>query len=166
MKPTVGAALIAAVNRSIGLGGGAVAGPPRAPRPARPAGTGFSAAGGAGRAESAASSGARSTSVDQRHNSIVIGGAVAAAPMPLARSRSAGPSATSRPAPRMNSIATVVARFFTSLRALGAAQPLDQPLQFLVIQPGASLAHVDDDHSPAIRAEAGVVDLVDLVTRR
>src|SRR5687767_1303986 len=155
MNPTVGAALIAVVSRSNGLGGGvaAAARPPRPARPARPAGAAGAALGGAGGgAASAAISGARSTSVDQRNNSIVIGATGAPAPMTLALSFSAGaasaaasaarPLANMRPALTMTSIATAITNPATSVRllpltvvgALGPAEPLDQPLEFLVFE--------------------------------
>src|SRR5687768_17782670 len=88
MKPTVGAALTAVVNLSIGLGGGPAGRPPRPPRPpARPAGA-LGAGGTGGGAESAAINGARSSSVGQRNNSIV-NGAAEAGPTTVARSFSA-----------------------------------------------------------------------------
>src|SRR5262249_51480808 len=145
MKPTVGAALIAAVSLMSGLGGGAGAPrpPPRIPRPARPAAgaAGAAAAAGGGGAGSAGNKAGRSTSVDQRNNSIVIGAAAAAAPIPLARSLNTRSSADNRHTPSKEHIATAVAvRPARTARlpivivacAFGAAQPLDQLFQFLV----------------------------------
>src|SRR5688572_28941186 len=157
MKQTVGAALIAVVSRSSGPGGGAAARPPRPARPARPAGAAGAALGGAGGggggAASAAMRGARSTSVDQRNNSIVIGAAGAPITLALSFSAAAGaapPSANVRPTLTMTSIATAVTNPatsvrllpFTVVRAFGPAEPLHQSLQFLVLELGAALAHV------------------------
>src|SRR6187549_2391917 len=179
MKPTVGAALIAVVSRSSGLGGGAAARPPRPARPARPAGAAGAALGGAGGgAASAARRGARSTSVDHRNNSIVIGTAGAPAPIMLTLSFSAAagaapPSANVRPALTMTSIATAVTTPATSVRllpltvvgALGPAEPLDQSLEFFVFEFRAALAHVHRDDTPSLGREAGTVHPVDAMAR-
>src|SRR6185503_5384277 len=125
-KPTVGAALIAVVSRSRGLCGGAAAPaprPPRAARPARPAAGAAGALDGAGGgAASAVSSGARSASLDQRNNSMVIGATGVPGPITLALSFSAGPapscvegpSANVRSALAINDIVTAAASTATN----------------------------------------------------
>src|SRR5258706_10763805 len=102
MYPHVGADLMAASRRAIGLGGGAA--PPRPPRPprpaARPVGAVAGAAGCGGVVERAASNGARSASVGQRNSVISSADPVIAAPVNTARRFSAGdslPVAAARP---------------------------------------------------------------------
>src|SRR5262249_55098104 len=71
MYPQVGAALMAASRRVIGLvGTGAAPRPPRPPRPAAPVAGAAGAAGCAAGVESAATSGARSASAGQRKSVI------------------------------------------------------------------------------------------------
>ena len=176
MKPTVGAALIAFVRRSSGLSGGAPpARPPRPARPARPAGAAGAGLGGAGGgALNAASSGARSTSVDQRNNSIVNGAVGAPAPITLAFTFSAGaaPSANVRPALTMTSIAAAVISPATTVRllpvtvvrAFGSAEPLHQAFQLLVLELGAALAHVNGHHAPSFGRIAGSIHPVNGMT--
>src|SRR5262245_4710552 len=164
MYPHVGAALIAASRRAVGLRGGAAAAPrpPRPPRPAarpapRPAAAGAAdAAGGGVGADSAAISGARSASVDQRNNSIVIGLVGAPAAALRTCSVSAGPSACTRLAPTMmagprtkdqdrtkdqgrtkdQAPRTKDLRLLpiTVVRALRTSEPFDEPLELFVFE--------------------------------
>src|SRR5262245_13394826 len=138
MKPTVGAALTAAVSRASGFAGAAPPRPPaRPPRPARPPAGALASAGadtGAGAgigADSAASNGARSASVDQRDSSIDSGGS--AAPTEAARSVSTRPSAArvvDTHSVMAHAIATparvVPLLSITVVGAFGAAEPLHQ----------------------------------------
>src|SRR5688500_3367219 len=182
MKPTVGAAAIAAVSRTAGLAGAAPPRPPppppRAPRPAArpPAGAAApaGAAGGAGGGASAASIGVRCVSGGHRSNSIVNGGAPAA-PTTVARSVHAGSAANVWPEPMASTAATAAAPAarriprllpVTVIGAFRAAQPLDQPLEFRVLQPGAALAHVQRHHAPPFGAEARGIDAIDRVAGR
>src|SRR5687768_10610357 len=180
MKPTVGAAAIAAESLAAGLNGAAPRPPPRPPRPAAarpPAGGTVVEAGAAesgGGADIAARSGVRSVSVDQRNNSIVSEGA-APAPTTVARIVNAGSPAKVGPAATASMTATAAApptnmilRLLpvAVIRAFRTAQPLDQPFQFRVFQPGAALAHVQRHHAPAFGAEARGVDAIDRVAGR
>ena len=130
-----------------------------------------------GGAESAARSGARSTSVDQRNNSIVNGAVDVPAPITMAFSFSAvagaaPPSANVRSALTITSIATAVAQPATSVRllpvtvvcTLGPTEPLHQSFQFFVFELGAALAHVDGHHAPSFGRIAGGIHPVDAMT--
>ena len=145
--------------------------PPRAPRRAGAASAGGVAEDAGGGAASAASRGARSASADHRINSIVSGATVAL-PNRLACILSAGSSAPSQSAPSLNMRTAMVTPIhagrllaITVVGAFGAAQPLDQPLQFLVLDLRAALAHVQGHHPPPIGAEAGAVDALRRGTR-
>src|SRR4029434_11090623 len=141
------------------------------------------AAGAVGGAETAVSNGARSASVDHRYSSIVSGSRGAAPPITEARRLSAasspdtiaalistGPRTTDQgrtadqartkaQAPSTKDLLPVAV-----IGALGAAQPLGQPLEFLVFQFGTALAHVHCHHTPSFGTEAGVVHAIDPMT--
>src|SRR5688572_32464784 len=140
----VGAALIALVSRASGLAGVSAPRPrPRPPPPARPpAGAAAAAAGAGGRFSVAASvnSGARSGSVDQRSSSMRSVSAGACGPRTVARRVNAPVSADVVPAPahtaRMTErTATAPAVLLAVIvdGSFGAAEPLDQPLDFRVL---------------------------------
>src|SRR5206468_3649134 len=159
------------------FGGGGAPRPPRPLAPARPlAGSGAAdaAAGvGGGGADSAASSGARSASVDHRDRVIVSAPAVASLVI-VARRLSAAMSLDAVRPPASNASTRAVAaatnvvvlRTVIVVRTPGAAQPLHQPLHFLVFQPGAALPHVNDHHAPLVGTVARVVVPIRLVARR
>src|SRR5688572_19381997 len=156
----------------MGSAGGAAPRPPRPPRPPpprpppRPAASvaAAGAAGGGGAGARAAISGERSASLDQRNTSIVSGTSVV--PTPTARSVSTG-SAAAAGNTRASAIrnAPAVLLPITVVRTLRAAQPLDEPLQFIVGELGAAPPHVNRDDAPPLGREPRVVDTVDPVAR-
>src|SRR5688572_8612349 len=188
MKPTVGAALTAALRRASGLSGAPPPrpppAPPRPPRPPRPAAAGgvwgAEAAGGAAGAggvagaagaNSAVTIGARSASVDHR-STWTCKVALVDSPITAAR-RSSTPFSprTAAVAPITRAMPITAARRalllpVTVVRSLDASEPLHETLQFVIFQPGAALAHVHRDDPPALRAETCAVDAIDTVATR
>src|SRR5262249_14596953 len=157
-------------GRASGSGGGGGAAGPRAARPGA-AGEAGGAGGPAGAAtgrDNAATRGARSASVDHR-NSSIVNGASPAASITTARSFMAGASArTGRTAGQIASAMAPARQTngrllrITSL-TLRAPEPFDEPLEFLVVELGAALAHLHRHDAPSIRGKACVVHALDVV---
>src|SRR5689334_9883036 len=166
---------MAAESRTAGLSGGGAPRPPaRPPRPAaRPAGAPPPAggAGAGGRTASAATTGARSASVDHRSR-VMVSPFGAGAPLTVARNESAAPSADAATAPHTATMATAVRKPGAGSRRPRAGsrepgallpitvvgpfdppEPFHEPFELLVFELGPTLAHVHGDHTPAVRGE-------------